>query len=198
MFDEEEAPLSAREIARRKRGNLVRRPRFNSKLDYLSDEQHALLCEWLLTANLTYGQILVKLENEFGVHSHRTALTNFYKRHVAAHQIAQRHRTLNLADEVSKDISQFPGNYTQSTIDALEEKTHNAARDRSCTAKDLNLLTNMCLRYRAQIVAETKLNCQLRELAMAERREKRAAETLRDSQLNPEQKFKRLKEIFHK
>jgi hypothetical protein len=197
MFDEAEAPLSAREIARRKRV-IVKRPRYNSKLDYLSDEQHAQLCDWLLTTNLQYGQILVKLENEFGIHSHRTALTNFYKKHVAAHQITQRHRTLGLAGEVNKDISQNPSNYTQSTIDALEEKTHNAARDRFVTVKDLNLLTNMCLRYRAQIVAETKLNCQLRELAMAERREKRATETLRDSQLNPEQKFKRLKEIFNK
>jgi hypothetical protein len=191
------ADTSGSSFQKRRKESLLRRPRPESKLDHLMDDQHVQLCEWLLTT-MTYPEIVKRVQDEFSISTTTKALSHFYMHHVAAHVIQGRNIARNVANKIKKDIEKHPGTYDQCTLDALTERVHKIALDHDGNPKHLKLYVDAIARLRTLGLAETDLNLKLRRLAMMERREKRAVKALEDNKLSPEQVARNLREIFQK
>ena len=117
--------------------------------------------------------------------------------HVATHVIREEPRQVNVANKIKKDIEKHQA-HTIMRTDALTERVHKIARDHNANPKHLKVYVDAIARLRTLGLAETDLNLKLRRLAMMERREKRAAKTLEDNKLSPEQVARNLREIFQK
>src|SRR5947209_10645450 len=100
----------------------LKRPRSDSKLDALDLDQQRQLCEWLLSPGLSYEKIKTLILEEFNVSTTAGSLSTFYQSHVAAYLLQRRAQAVGLAKEVGEDLKKRPGEFSQVTIDALEQK----------------------------------------------------------------------------
>lgn len=192
-----ETPLSQREMRRRRLAGSPRRPRPNTKLGFLTDEQHQKLCEWLRSP-IPYFQIAERIEKQFGIKVSKGNVSDFYARHLALQANERRGTLIGASEQISKDIAAKPASYAKPIVDALEGRLFRAANDDRVPIRTVHLLTTMWIRIRQQSCYEAKISIKMREVKMLERREARAAAVLQDKKLSAEQLAERMREIFQK
>lgn len=104
----------------------MRKPRSDSKLLNLPEEQQAQLVEWLLGGiALHHARDLVS--KEFGVSVSLSALSQFYQAAVAPHLLRRRDRAVATANEVAEAAQSTPGRFDAATIDALKQRAFEMA-----------------------------------------------------------------------
>jgi hypothetical protein len=171
------------------------RPRLESKLDYLPEEQHYKLIGWLRT-RLGYDEILRRVKDEFGIETSKGAITKFYRLQVIPYMIAERKIKIQGQNQFNAAVRKDPGIYSDDLLDALGELATTLARADDPNAKDVKMYVDSFIRLSALKLTEVNLNYKLRQLAILERREKRAQETLKNSKLTDTEKALRVGEIF--
>jgi hypothetical protein len=180
----------------------MKKPRSDSKLDYLSEEQQQKLCEWLLTPGLTYERVRSMMREDppdgFGVHTNTAALSQFYQRYVSAYIIQRRAQAVGVAKEVGEALKKTPGNFSPATIDALEQKAFELANSPLIDPRSINNIFTLVLKAREQSLKERDIDIKLRRLEMLEKQTNEAKATASDSKLNAAQKAERIREIFQK
>ena len=167
------------------------KPRSDSKLDALDEDQQRQLCEWLLTPGLSYERVKKLVMEEFDVSTSGRALSNFYQSYVGAYVLHRRRQAVGLATEVREDLERTPGKFTAATIDALEQKAFELSQNPQVDPKDVKAIFSLVLKARDQSLVERRIN--LLEAAAAE-----AKATVEDGRLSDAEKAARIREIFRK
>jgi hypothetical protein len=171
--------------------------RSDSVLDSLPSNQRETLERWLLEENLSIDAALDRLRLDFGVRSSRSAVGRFS-------QNAQQRRLLDKiavnagkANEISEAFEKNPAPVPQAVVKlvtqlAFEEITKGNQLDKEFIVKLTKLAVDSGLKAK-------KLELDERKVALLEAKAKQAEEAekaLGDSDLTPEQKQQRLRQIF--
>lgn len=152
----------------------MKKPRSDSKLDALDEDQQRQLCEWLLTPGLNYERVKKLVTDEFNVSTSGRALSSFYQSYVGPFVLERRRLAVRLAVQVGEDARRTPGQFSQATIDALEQKAFELAQNPMCDPKDVKAIFSLVLKARDQTLdrekwemesAEKMLNAALRARA---------------------------------
>src|SRR5436190_21883804 len=97
------------------------KPRSDSKLDNLPEEQKEALAEWLLSG-MAYHVAKPLVKKDFGVDTSSRALSEFYAEYCSAALIQRRRRAVTTAEEMAKEAQGQPGRFDTATIEALKQK----------------------------------------------------------------------------
>jgi hypothetical protein len=166
-------------------------------LDFLPFDQHQQLCEWLLTHDLSYGDITARIKKSFGIVTNRTAVGQFYKNHVVEHLAAIRARAVNVAAGYVAASQGAPAEFTAATVDALEAKAMQAALDPSTSPKELKIYLELVCRWQELRLRTQEVGIQLRKLKILERKQRKLEATLAaDSELTSDEVAARCRLIF--
>lgn len=172
---------------------MSRKPRSDSKLDALSEEQQAQLAEWLAVENLSYAAAKEKVREEFGVSTSVAALQSFYSRFAAPWKYA---RSKEAADSFAELMA---GNYDEATIKAAKQLAFDSLSSPTPDLKAAKTLLKIVGDSAKLKISQDKLTLDGRKVALLEKKAAQAdaAEGVtRDETLTPEARERKLKEIF--
>lgn len=156
----------------------LKRPRSDSKLDALDMDQQRQLCEWLLTPGLSYEKIKKLLLEEFNVSTTAGSLSRFYQSYVAAYLLERRALAIGVAKEVGQDLKKRPGEFSQVTIDALEQKAFELANNPVVDSGSIKSVFALLLKARDQELKSKDIDIKLRRLDLLEQNSRSAKEKL--------------------
>jgi hypothetical protein len=134
----------------------MRKPRSDSKLDALDQDQQRQLCEWLLTPGLSYERVKKLVLDEFKTSTSGQALSSFYQSYVGAYVLEHRRRAVGLAHEVGDELKRQPGQFSEATIDALEQKAFELAQNPMVDPKEVKAIFSLVLKARDQSLQRDK------------------------------------------
>lgn len=172
------------------------KPRADSKLASLPENQREMLRRWLVDENLSYGAARERLREDFGVETSERALSVFYAKECFSDRFAQ---ARDFADKVAAEVQEGADKFDDATISLIKQKAFERAVAKDGDLKELQIL--------AGIIGDTaKLRIKQQEVELAERRiallEKKAAEAdaarevAGDAALSAEEKEARIKAVF--
>lgn len=147
----------------------MRKPRSDSKLMRLSEEQQALLVEWLLSG-IPYHEAKKLVEKEFGVRCSLSALSLFYGVCCQQHLIRRRDQAVNTANEVAEVAKKNPAQFDAATIDAIRQKAFELAISPMASAKDVKSLFMLISKNRDQELKAQQIELERRRVEMLERK----------------------------
>ena len=127
----------------------MRKPRSDSKLDRLPEEQKAQLADWLLSG-MPYHLVKDLVKKTFGVSTSIRALAVFYQDYCAAELLARRKRAVSTADEIAEEASRQPGRFDAATIDALKQKAFELAIAPGADPRAVKAVFSLVLKARDQ------------------------------------------------
>jgi hypothetical protein len=133
----------------------VKKPRSDSRLLNLPEDQFQALVDWLL-AGSPYRVIKERLLKEFQVVTSNAALSDFWNTCAAPALLARRKRAVTLADEVAQDAAACPGRFDDATIDALKQKAFELAVNPQADPRDVKGLFMLILKSRDQELEQEK------------------------------------------
>jgi len=146
----------------------MRKPRSDSKLDALNLDQQRRLCEWLLSSGFSYDRIKDLVSTEFGISTTATSLSRFYQSYVSAYLIQNRARAVGVAQEVGEEVRKTPGQFSEVTIDALEQKAFELANNPMVDHKAIKSVFTLLLQARDQSLKQKDIDLKLRRLQLLE------------------------------
>jgi hypothetical protein len=171
----------------------MKKPRSDSKLDALDMDQQRQLCEWLLTPGLSYERVKKLVFDEFNVSTSGSALSSFYQSYVGAYVLERRRLAVGLAQEIGEELKRAPGEFSQQTIDALEQKAFELAQNPMVDPKEVKAIFSLVLKARDQALKKSDIDIKLRRLELLE---KKGKETLTDESLSAAEREQRMKQMF--
>ena len=168
----------------------MKKPRSDAKLLNLPEEQKAQLCDWMLSG-LPYHKVKALLAEQFKVATTLSALSSFYQDFCSAALLAQRSRAVGVAEDIAAEAAKTPGRFDAATIDALKQKAFELAIQPLADPRDVKSIFSLVLKARDQ-------DLEARRIVVLEAKAQKAdqAEQVERSDLTPEQKAARYKEIF--
>jgi hypothetical protein len=134
----------------------MRKPRSDSKLLTLPEEQQAQLAEWLLSG-LPYHKAKALLEKEFHVVTSLAALSAFWDEVCTPGLLARRQQAVSTADEIAEEARAKPGNFDAATIDAIKQKAFELAVSPRAAPRDVKSLFMLITKNRDQTLKEQQL-----------------------------------------
>ena len=132
------------------------KPRSDSKLLNLPEEQQAQLAEWLLSG-LPYHRVRPLVKKEFKISTSSAALYQFYQTVCSAELIARRKRAVSTADEIADQAVKMPGRFDSATIDALKQKAFELSINPGADPRDVKALFMLVLKARDQEIDRAQL-----------------------------------------
>ncbi len=154
----------------------IKKPRSDSKLDALDQDQQRQLCEWLLTPGLSYEKVKTLVLEEFNTSTTASALSSFYQSYVGAYVLERRRLAVGLAKEVGEELKRAPGEFSQATIDALEQKAFELIQNPMVDPREVKAIFTLVLKSRDQSLKEKDIEIKLRRLESLEAKEQRTEE----------------------
>jgi hypothetical protein len=154
------------------------KPRSDSKLKNLPEEQQAQLADWLLSG-VPYHAAKAMVQKEFGVSTGIAALHDFYETVCGPELIARRHRAVTTADQVAEEAAHSPGRFDAATIDALKQKAFELAINPGADPSAVKSLFALVLKARSQDLDERNLNLAREKFEEQKARNAQAAEALK-------------------
>lgn len=148
-------------------------------------DQQRQLCEWLLTPGLSYDKIKKLVFEEFNVSTTGGSLSAFYQSYVAAYLLERRALAVGVAKEVGEDLKKRPGEFSQVTIDALEQKAFELANNPIVDSKSIKAVFALLLKARDQELKGKDIEIKLRRLDLLEQNSKSAKEKLDGIKTSP-------------
>ena len=146
----------------------MRKPRSDSKLEALDVDQQRQLCEWLLTPGLSYERVKKLVLDEFNTSTTAGSLSSFYQSYVAAYLIQRRAQSVGVAQEVGAEIRKTPGQFSEATIDALEQKAFELAQNPMVDPGEVKSIFTLLLKARDQSLKQKDIDIKLRRLELLE------------------------------
>ena len=166
----------------------MRKPRSDSKLANMPEEQQAQLVEWLL-AGVPYHEAIGLLKKEFGVATSIASLSHFYQSVVGPHLLRRRMQALGVAEEIATEASAKPGQFDSATIDALKQKAFELAISPGAKAGDVKALFTLLQKHRDQDIKQQQVDLAQRRLEVVEAKLKAVNEQIlkaKDGGITPE------------
>ncbi|MBI5693655.1 MAG: hypothetical protein HZC55_26560 [Verrucomicrobia bacterium] len=170
-----------------------RKPRGDSKLDALSPAQQERLAEWLTIENLTYAEALVRVREEFGVSTSRSALHGFFTRVAAPWKYAQ------ARGEAETFAGLMEGQFDAATIKKAKQLAFDAVAGPRPDLKSARTLLKIIGDTAKQQLAERRLELDTRKVTLLEAKAAladRAKGISDNSALTPEEKAAQLRALF--
>src|SRR5260370_40627222 len=124
----------------------MNKPRSDSKLDALDFDQQRRLCGWLLTPSLSYERVKKLVFEEFKTSVSTRCLSSFYQSNISAHLIQRRAQSVGIAKEVGEEIRKTPGQFSEATIDALEQKAFELTLNPHINPKSIKSIFTLVLK----------------------------------------------------
>jgi len=174
---------------------MKKKSRPEAKLLHLTEEQTALLSDWL-RSRMSEHQVVALVEKEFGIKTSQAAVSRFYSSVVSDSVLAQRMRAVKLSNELVENIKAQPGQWDDLLLNQIGQRAFEINLDPEAKAGDLSKLMNLVLRGRQQEISKQGLELKERQIAVLEKQASQAKATLSDSTLTPEERQRRVKEIF--
>ncbi|HXG49100.1 MAG TPA: hypothetical protein VNO52_15860 [Methylomirabilota bacterium] len=136
----------------------MKKPRSDSKLLRLPDDQQAQLAEWLLSG-VPYHQAREMVAKEFGVQVRSlNTFSRFWEQVCAPLLLLKRQRAVQTADAVAEEASKNPGRFDQATIDALKQRAFEQAISPGANPRDVKAIFSLVLKARDQEQAQQQLD----------------------------------------
>ncbi len=187
----------------------MRKPRPDSKLDFLPEDQDEQLMEWIL-GRVPYRTIVERMKEEYGVSTSIRAISEYWQKWGAEHWKNRRHNALQMAKDVVEDARSNPGMFDEAALHAIEQKVFALAMDPTSSAKELKGLVQLLVKHEQNELRERSLQVSENRLALARekfRREtcelfvqwyddKRASEIVDNTGLSIEQKTEHLGKLI--
>jgi len=127
----------------------MKKPRSDSKLLNLPEEQQAQLVEWLLSG-LPYHKAKELIFKEWGIITSFAALSAFWTDVCTPALLARRQQAVSTADSVAADAAKMPGNFDAATIDAIKQKALELAISPQAHPRDIKSLFMLITKNRDQ------------------------------------------------
>jgi len=140
----------------------MKKPRSDSKLLNLPDDQREQLVNWLLSG-LPYHKVRELVKGEFHIATSFGALSNFYEKIVTPALIARRRRAVTTADQIAEDAQTTPGKFDAATLDALKQRALEMSISPGVDPRDVKQIFSLVLKARDQDIAERQLEHKIRE-----------------------------------
>ena len=172
------------------------RPKHTNKLGFLNSEQHKQLCQWLLSPNLPYQEIVPLIEKEFGIQTSAHAIKKFYRQNVSRYLISERRRTLTLATRVSKEVHRKPSQFNPATLDSLEQLAFKLSNEPEADVKKVQVIYELVLRAKEQELRRQESELKARRLDFLEQKAQDAEDALANSRLSDSEFVERMRHIF--
>lgn len=174
----------------------IRKPRSDSTLEGLEEDQISQLCDWLLTPGQPYRVTRELCGKEFGIWPSDSQLSRFYHRYVGVELVARRRRAVSVSEEIATEVEQRPGAFDEATIAALRQKAFELASSPLVNPKDVKAIFSLVLKSRDQDLKNRDIDIKLRRLEALEKQQTAAKEILSDGGLTIEERERRMKEKF--
>lgn len=165
-------------------------------MDNLPEEEIRQICEWLLTPGLSYAKVRKLCDKELGVSPSDSQLSRFYQRYVAAEVLRRRRQAVSTAEEIAQEMATNPGEWDSATIDLVKQKAFEVASSPMAASKDVKALLSLVLKAHDQELKREQVEVAKRKLALLEKREADAKDTLSDGSLSLKQREAKMKQIF--
>jgi len=123
----------------------MRKPRTDSTLDYLPDDQGEQLMEWIL-GRVPYRAIVTRMQEEYGVVTSIRALSAYWRKWGAEHWKARRQDALAMARDVVADARATPGQFSEAALEAIEQKVFALALDPESSAREVKGLAQILMK----------------------------------------------------
>jgi hypothetical protein len=175
----------------------MRKPRSDSKLDALDQDQQRQLCEWLLTPGLSYEKVKKLVFDEFNTSTTGSSLSLFYQEYVGAYVLERRRRAVGLAQEVGVELKRQPGQFSQATIDALEQKAFELAQNPMVDPKEVKAIFSLVLKARDQSLQRDKFEIETCERFLTWSKDEKAR-AIATAPISNAEKIAQLREEFFK
>lgn len=128
----------------------MRKPRSDSKLDHLPDDQAMQITQWL-TGGMSYEKVVLLLEKApFYIETSTRALSEFYQHYCSEALLQRRQRAARLAMGIRKEMQANPADFDSATIELLSRWSFELASARDLNVKDVKSIMTLLLKRRDQ------------------------------------------------
>lgn len=151
-----------------------------------------MLADWLLSG-MPYYEAQKQVKDQFGVEVRSLkSFSRFWQEVCGPALLARRHQARTVAEELAAEAVKHPGRFDQATIDALKQQAFELSISPNAKPKDVKALFSLVLKARDQDLNERKIAILERKAEQADA----AASAVSDGKLSPQEKERRLKQIF--
>ncbi len=134
----------------------MKKPRSDSKLLNLPEEQQAQLAEWLLSG-MPYHRARECVEKEFHVSTSLASLSAFWDEVCTSALITRRQQAVTTADEIAAEVIKKPGQFDSATIDAIKQKAFELSISPHAAPGDVKDIFMLLLKARDQNIKADQL-----------------------------------------
>jgi len=161
----------------------MRKPRTDSELDYLPDEQREQLMDWIL-GRVPYRQIVALLKDNYKVSTSLSAVSRYWRKWGAEHWKARRRNAIEMAAAVADEARAAPGQFSEAAASAIEERVFAIAMDPNGDGKDLKDLATILIKGRDQQIRQRDQEIALERLALDREKYREAIKSAQDRGLD--------------
>lgn len=172
-----------------------RKPRADSKLLNLPEEQQAKLVDWLL-GGMPYHTARELVAKEFGVTVGIASFTGFWQEVCTPHLLRKRSVARETADEMAEEAAARPARFDAATIEAIRQKAFEISLNPLSNPDDVKALFSLVLKKEDQDLKREQVDVAKRRVAVLERREEKAKEVLKNTAMTPEERDAHMRRIF--
>jgi len=173
----------------------MKKPRSDSKLLNLPEEQQAQLADILLSG-MRYHDAKKFVETEFHITTSLASLSAFWDEVCTSALITRRQQAVTTADEIAAEVQKKPGQFDSATINAIKQKAFELSISPRSAPGEVKALFSLILKARDQDLKNKDIDIKLRRLEIVEKQSASARATLADGSLSQEQREQRMKQIF--
>jgi hypothetical protein len=173
----------------------MHKPRSDSKLLNLPEEQQAQLAEWLLSG-LPYHKAKALIEKEFGITTSLAALSAFWDDVCSQALSARRQQAVTTADEIADEARKNPGQFDAAMIDAIKQKALAISISPQAKPGEVKSLLMILLKSRDQELKSKDIEIKIRRLELLEKQTQKARDLLADGTLSEDERERKMKENF--
>jgi len=163
-----------------------------NRLLSLSEQETLMASDWLLSG-LPFHTVAKMIESEFGFLPNVQQLAEFWDEKCRSGLVARRGRAASAAEDIVQHAKRWPEYFTEAAIDALRQRSFELLIAPKLDTKAVKELLNLLLKVQSQHLEERKLA--LHEKQLLEKAQ-RAEAIAKDTTLTPEERERRMKEIF--
>ena len=135
----------------------MKKPRSDSKLMSLPEEQQQQLIDWMLS-NMPYHTVKKMCLQKFKVTTSLAALSHFWESECSVAFLARRKRAVTTAEEIAEDAQRTPGRFDAATLQALKQKAFELSISPQADPRDVKSLFMLVLKARDQELSSAELN----------------------------------------
>lgn len=158
----------------------------------LTEQEILLVSDWLLSG-LPFHTVAKMVESEFGFLPNVQQLAEFWDEKCRSGLVARRGRAASAAEDIVEHAKRWPEYFTEAAIDALRQRSFELLIAPKLDTRAVKELLNLLLKVQSQHLEERRLAIHEKQLL---EKAQRADAIAKDTTISPEERERRMKEIF--